>query len=128
MSTHAFNLQCFALLVTLPLSTGILPLAAQETCAAGVRVEGVAVDSSDAIIPSAGVSADSGQTTVADSAAQFYFACLPKTFSIQVQASGSADAMIQQSAGNQRVLRLKVTLPIAAVQTDVQVTANDTVT
>ncbi len=127
MATHAWNLRSFALLITFPLLSGIVRLEAQENCTAGVRVEGVAVDPSGAIIPSARVSADSGQTAVADSAGRFLLVCLPKTFSLRVQASGFADGVIQQSAGDQRMLRLKVTLAIAAVQTDVQVTANDTV-
>ena len=127
MAIHASNSPSFALLITFSLFSCIVRLKAQENCTAGIRVEGVAVDPSGAIIPSARVSADSGQTAVTDSAGRFSLSCLPKTFSLRVQASGFADSVIQQSPGDQRVLRLKVTLAIAAVQTDVQVTANDAV-
>lgn len=128
MAMRAFNLQSFVLLAFFPFSSVFFPLVAQGNCDTGVRIEGTTVDHSGASIPSASISADNGQTTVADSAGRFVFACLPKTFSLRVQATGFADAMIRQSAGTQGVLRLKVTLAIAEVRTDVQVTANNTMT
>jgi hypothetical protein len=96
--------------------------AGAQQCAGGFRVEGVVVDPNGSTITGAQVLAGDGEQATTDAQGKFALACVPAnaaTFS--VEASGFAATSMAAGKPVNGVARLRVLLPLARVDTDVQV-------
>ena len=95
---------------------------AQQPCASGVAVDGVVLDQNGSSIPAARVQTSEGQSTTADAAGHFVLPCVaPGTTEVTAQADGFAATTVpvKNKAGESAHLRLQ--LPVARVETSVEV-------
>ena len=115
----------------LPVATMPILLAvaasAQSACRDGVRVEGTISDPSGASIGGAAVTGADDSRSVTDASGHYVLPCQPRSFTLHVQADGFADATLQRDVSQARTLRLDVTLSLASVSANVQVTASDAI-
>jgi hypothetical protein len=94
---------------------------AQQRCTSGIHIEGTVMDPTGAVISGAQVEAADGQKTVTDTSGAFLLPCVPITAAtITVQADGFTQGVtkVEERAGGNAHVRVQ--LPVAAVQTDVQ--------
>ena len=100
---------------------------AQQACSGGMRIDGTITDPSGALIAGAQVSAASGEQAVTDATGHYVLPCIPKTsINLTVQAQGftTGTTHVRNQAGTTAHINLQ--LAIAAVDTSVQVGADDT--
>ena len=93
-----------------------------QQCAGGVRVEGVVVDPNGSTIANAQVLAGDGEHATTDDQGRFTLACIPSnatTFSVEAQGFAPASAAADTPVNG--VAHLHIQLPIAQVETNVQV-------
>ena len=101
---------------------------AQQACSTGVSIDGVITDPSGSLIAGARVQAADGQTTVTNAAGRFVLPCVPvKDATVTVRAEGFATGTVEAHNQAGQNAHLTLQLAIAQVQTDVQVSGNDTV-
>jgi hypothetical protein len=102
---------------------------AQQHCANGIRIEGTITDPTGAVVPGAQVQASDGENAAADETGHYILSCAPVgTVRLIVQAKGFATKTITLATRLGQAARANAQLEVAAVQTDVQVTADvDTV-
>lgn len=94
----------------------------QTTCTTGARIEGVVTDQTGAIVPGAAIKAANGTQVSSDGAGHYLIACLPAGASVlHFKAQGFAPTSKNISPRVGQTIGLNVQLPIAAVETDVQV-------
>ncbi|MDE1175686.1 MAG: TonB-dependent receptor [Edaphobacter sp.] len=101
---------------------------AQTSCPNGIRIEGAVTDPSGAVIPGARIQTDDGHEVVTGSDGAFQLPCVSKASTeVRVQAAGftAVRAMAAGSPGS--VVRISLQMPVTAVQTDVQVSADEAV-
>jgi hypothetical protein len=99
----------------------------QTSCSKGIRVEGSVTDQSGAVIPGAQVQAGDGLEARTDSTGAFQFACVVGTSTIlHVQATGFTAIRSTATGSMGSTVRITLLMPISAVQTDVQVSAEET--
>lgn len=106
------------------LAVALMPsfAAAQQTCANGIRVDGVVTDPTGAVIPDAQVQAANGERTITDATGHYVLPCVSSgTAIVAVQAQGfeGKNQTIRVQAG--RVAHANFQLALAAVQENVQV-------
>ena len=102
------------------LSTGVMT--AQQHCPGGVAVDGVVLDPNESTIAGAPVETTDGQHTVTDAAGHFALPCVaPGATQLTARADGFAPitVAVTNKAGESAHLRLQ--LPVARVETSVQV-------
>ena len=100
--------------------------ATAQQCSGGVRVEGLVLDPSGSAVVNAQVATPGGLHTVTDGAGRFVLPCAPAgSLQITAQAPGFQPATdtVAKVAGDTARITLK--LPLARVQTDVQVGESD---
>jgi len=102
--------------------------AAQTTCRDGVRVEGTITDPSGAVVAGARVEDETHIVSRTDSAGHYMFSCLSGSFTLRIQAEGFAEKTLAHDAGRRNPLTLDVQLELASVETQVQVSGNDSAT
>ncbi len=113
---------CAVLLVALLVSATAL---AQQSCTAGIHIDGVITDPTGAVIPGAHVQAGTGATGVTDATGHYAFACVPLTSTtITADADGFAQATARAHARAGGAAHINLRLAVASVRTDVQVNAN----
>jgi hypothetical protein len=104
-------------------------VAAQQTCANGVRVEGMITDPTGSVIVGATVRAASGATTITDTTGRYVLPCV-STHSTTVTAEAEGFAAATAHAGRQTVpggaIRLNIQLSVARVETDITVGSDTT--
>jgi hypothetical protein len=96
---------------------------AQQTCTAGIHVEGTITDPAGAVIPGARVQAQ-GTTVITDAAGHYVIGCASANTTITAQASGFADGSVRIPAQAAGKVQLNIRLAVAAALTDVQVSGN----
>ncbi|ADV81684.1 TonB-dependent receptor [Terriglobus saanensis] len=109
------------------LASLIHPLAgvAQESCPAGLRIEGTVTDTTGAAIPGARVKASEGITATTNGAGGFVLPCVPRSLStITAQAEGFTPGTAAANGEAGSVVQISLQLPIAAVEASVQVNAD----
>ena len=100
---------------------------AQQTCINGIRVEGTITDPTGAVIPGAQVQAASGEKATSDPTGHYVLPCIPAiSTAITAQAEGFATGTARATGRLGGTVRANLQLPIASVQTDVQVNADAT--
>lgn len=98
---------------------------AQQPCTDGIRIDGSVTDPTGAVIPGAQVQAANGEKTVSDAAGHYILPCVPRTSTtVTAKADGFTDGLARIPAHSAEKIRLNIRLSIAAVQTDVQVSAD----
>ena len=105
-----------------------LSASAQQTCTAGIHVEGMITDQSGAAIPGATVQA-AGISVITDATGHYVLACVSASAVIRAQASGFANGAARISGQSAAKAHVNIQLTVAAVQADVQVNGdsdNDT--
>jgi Carboxypeptidase regulatory-like domain len=99
---------------------------AQQSCIRRMRIEGVIMDPTGAVIPGAHVQAGTGATGVTDATGHYAFACVSVTSTtITADADGFAQAVARAHARAGGTAHVNLQLAVASVQTDVQVNGND---
>lgn len=114
---------CAALMALLVTSPGL----AQQSCASGIRIDGTITDPSGALVAGAQVSAASGVNALTDAMGRYVLPCVPAnstTVTVQAQGFTTGTTHARSPAGTTAHVNLQLTL--AAVETSVQVGANDT--
>ena len=101
--------------------------AAQTTCRDGVRVEGTITDPTGAVVAGARVEDETHTVSRTNSAGHFMFPCLSGSFTLRIQAEGFAEKTLAHDAGRRNPLTLDVQLELASVESQVQVSGNDSV-
>ena len=100
---------------------------AQQTCGNGIRIEGTITDPTGAVIPSVQVQSASGERTTTDATGHYALPCVPAvSTTITAQADGFARGTASARARQGGTVHVNLQLPIASVQTDVQVGADTT--
>jgi hypothetical protein len=92
---------------------------AQQSCTAGMHVEGIITDQTGAAIPGATVQA-AGISVTTDASGHYVLACVSAHALIRAQASGFGNAAVRLSGQ----AHVNMQLPVAAVQMDVQVSGD----
>lgn len=106
---------------------GMLPsfASAQQSCPNGIRIEGTITDPTGAVVPGAQVLASDGEGAVADATGRYILPCTPAgTVGVNVQAQGFEVKSLNVKTHPGQVMHANVQLEVAAVQTDVQVSAD----
>lgn len=94
----------------------------QQKCPNGIRIEGAITDPSGAAIPGAQVQTANGQRTTTDGTGQYLLPCVPAaSTTITAQADGFARATASARTRQGGTVHVNLQLPVASVQTDVQV-------
>jgi Carboxypeptidase regulatory-like domain len=96
---------------------------AQQTCIAGIHVEGTITDPAGAVIPGARVQAQ-GTTVTTDATGRYVFACAGANTIITAQANGFADGSVRVRAQPAGKVQFNIQLAVAAALTDVQVSGD----
>lgn len=100
---------------------------AQQSCAAGVRIEGTVTDPSGAVVAGAQVQTASGEKTTTDAAGHYVLPCVPvSSAAITVQAEGFAPHAAKAHARAGETAHVNVQLELARLETAVQVSADAT--
>lgn len=98
---------------------------AQTNCPHGARLEGDVVDPTGAVIPGARISGSRGGSVISDPAGHYVVACAAKgDGQLTVEAPNFAMLTKSLRVREGKTLREKLTLALAAVQTEVRVDAN----
>jgi hypothetical protein len=114
--------QCAALLTGLTFSGAVL---AQQPCNRGMRIDGVVIDQTGAMIPGAHVQAGTETTSVTDASGHYTFACVSVTsITITAEAKGFAQVTVRAHSRAGGTAHVNLQLSVASVQTDVEVNAN----
>jgi Carboxypeptidase regulatory-like domain len=101
--------------------------AAQQPCVAKSSVEGIVSDPTGALIAGAQVEIDDGNRATTDSAGHYVLSCVPETSRLlTVQAAGFASNTVSIPGSPNGVAHLNIQLNLAHVETDVQVSGDDT--
>jgi hypothetical protein len=96
----------------------------QSGCATGGRIEGVVTDPSGAMVMGAEVQADNGAKVLSDATGRYIIPCVPPgAVVLHLEAQGFEPVSKNISARAGETARLNVQLALAAVETDVQVSA-----
>lgn len=99
-----------------------LAAAAQQSCANGIRIEGMIADPSGAVVPGAQVQAVRGERTTSDAAGRYVLPCVTRTSAvITAQAEGFASETRRTHGQVGSIVRVNFQLAIASVQENVQV-------
>jgi hypothetical protein len=99
---------------------------AQQNCANGVRVIGAVTDPTGAVIPGAEIQ-EGGEIVTSDASGHYTLPCVSQTsFVVTARANGFAQATAQAHGQPGSTLHVDIQLPVAAVQTDVQVHEDST--
>ena len=98
---------------------------AQQSCARGMRIDGVITDPTGAVIPRAHVQSGTGATGLTDATGRYVFACVPVTSTtITADADGFAPATARAHAHAGGAAHVNLRLAVASVQTEVDVHGN----
>lgn len=98
---------------------------AQQTCSNGIRIDGIITDPTGAVIPGVQVKAASGESVVSDDSGHYVLPCVPETSTtLTAHADGFAHASAPARGRQGGTVHVNLQLPIAPVQTDVQVGAD----
>lgn len=100
---------------------------AQQSCPNGLRVDGLITDPSGALIAGAQVRVASGENTLTDATGRYVLPCVPvtsTTLTVQAQGFTTGTTHTRSQAGTTAHVNLQLT--VAAVDTSVQVGADDT--
>ena len=105
------------------------PARGAQSCANGLRVEGLVSDSSGAAIPGARVRTGGGQQATTDATGRFVFTCVATNATVfTVDAKGFAQARAQTSGAPETTAHVTVQLAVEGAQESVRVSADaDTV-
>ena len=99
-------------------------VSAQQSCAKGIRVEGVVTDQTGAVIPGARVQAASGEKSIADAVGHYVLLCVPTTSTtITARANGFATGTAPARSRPDGTAHVNLQLMLASVQTDIRVNA-----
>lgn len=99
---------------------------AQQACPGGIRIDGTITDPSGALIAGAQVSAAGGEKAVTDAAGRYVLPCVAGNSSnLTVQAQGFTTGTTRARSQVGTAAHVNLQLAVAAVETSVQVGAND---
>lgn len=112
--------------ITVLAAVQVAPLAGQQTCSNGIRIEGTVMDPSGAVVPGATIHSANGEMATADAAGRYELPCIRAgSTTLTAEAQGFAIGRAKASAMPGGVAHVNLQLEIAAVQTDVQVGDDD---
>lgn len=98
MSSHKNNSWCLAMLAASLLGTATA--LEQQPCASGIRIEGLVVDPTGAVIVAATVATPTGAHTSTDEAGRFVLACVPaNSEALTVAAEGFSPTTVRPMRG-----------------------------
>jgi hypothetical protein len=98
---------------------------AQQTCVRGMKIDGVIMDPTGAVVPGAHVQTGTGVAGVTDATGRYAFACVPVTsIAISADANGFAQVVARAHTRAGGVAHVNLQLTMASVKTDVLVNAN----
>jgi hypothetical protein len=101
------------------------PASAQQACTNGIRVDVTITDPTGAVIPGAQVRASNRETATTDTAGHYVLPCIPATSTtLTAQADGFARGTASARARQGGTAHVNLQLAVAAVQSDVQVSAD----
>jgi hypothetical protein len=95
----------------------------QQTCTAGIHVEGIITDQTGAVIPGATVQA-AGISVTTDATGRYVLLCVAANAVISAEARGFANATARIPAQSAGQVHLDIPLTVSAVQTDVEVSGD----
>ena len=114
--------------ICIPIFVGMIAAAhssAQQPCAQGIRIDGIVIDPTGAVISGASMHTSSGATVLTDATGHYGFACEAGTSTmITADAAGFAKAMGRAHARAGGVTHVNLKLSVASVETSVEVNAN----
>jgi len=124
--TSSFHSKLFFALMVWACSWATKYSPAQQSCATGLRIEGVVTDPGGAVIPGAQVNAAGGQQAIADAAGHFVLECVAANpVALTVQATGFKQSTVQAAGALGTAAHIDVQLAVAAAETSVQVNASE---
>lgn len=113
------------LLFALVSSALVVPCHAQQPCPNGISIEGMVSDPSGAAIVGARIRTPNGRETVSGATGTFRFSCIAESSVVlRVEADGFTPTTIAATAQPGTIARVSPQLAIAAVTSDVQVSAD----